>query len=560
MSSNHRVAGTLVLTLLLLVLPLQAHDRQAAREAFRRALSYHEALLGRDESQRTLKEYSRALFLYRTVVDEDPTYGACDDALYSIATLYEEMARRFQQDTYRQRAIYYYEFVAREYPLTKHRRPALERAADLKAPKPAPRQEASTPSPAAPQRRPEVPDPSLAGVQDVRYWSNEDYTRVVIELDREVGFNKQILSDPDRIYFDLQGVHLDRSFQEKKYPVNDLFIQQLRVAQNRPGVVRVVLDFEEISSHTVFALYDPFRIVIDTRGGRRSPEDRQATAESPESTPEVAASASAILMPSSPVVPASNLDGDRSLTRVLGLKVSRVVIDPGHGGKDTGTVGPSGLREKDLVLSVSLKLKALLEQRLGTEVVLTRDSDRFVPLDERTAIANQVRADLFVSIHANSSNHRTVTGIETFFLNFTSNSDEREVASRENAGSQKNIRDLENLLRQIALGDFNEESQDLAQTVQTGLHSALGKHRPLPNRGVKKAPFIVLINLNMPGILTEIEFISNPEAETYLKNDSGQMQVAEGLFLGIKEYLNSLGVVPPTAQASASEVEPPAED
>ena len=221
------------------------------------------------------------------------------------------------------------------------------------------------------------------------------------------------------------------------------------------------------------------------------------------------------------------------------------MIDPGHGGRDSGTIGRNGLKEKDLVLAVSHQLKRLLEERLGTEVVLTRENDRFIPLEERTAIANHLSADLFISIHANSSRDRKVSGVETFFQGFTTNHDEREVASRENASSQKNIRDLEDLLKRIALGDYNEESRDFAQVIQDTFYSEIRPQRPrFQDRGVKKAPFIVLINLNMPGILLEIGFISNPSAEGYLKKKQGQEAVAEAIYTGVEKYFRALGAVP----------------
>ncbi|MDA2933283.1 N-acetylmuramoyl-L-alanine amidase [Acidobacteria bacterium AH-259-D05] len=538
---THRIIGSILLTILLASAAVSAWDRQAARLAYKKAREYHDQLLVSPGSEQSLKRYRRAIFLYRTVIDHDPTYGASDDALYAVATLYDEMASRFGGDLYRQRAIYYYDFMAREYPLTKHRKPALERAALLK------RDSGTAPKAAASSKEQGV-ETKLATVSEIRYWSNEDYTRVVIQLDREVEFRKHILSDPDRIYFDLQGARLQQNLRGKTYPVNDLFLKQLRVAQNRSTVVRVVLDFEQINKHTVFALYDPFRIVIDTRGTELQKAvlpDAGGTAETANSASSLEPTAEAAEAARvTPVIPSSNLGGDRSLTRVLGLKVGRVVIDPGHGGRDTGTIGPSGLKEKDLVLAVSLRLKDLLEEQLGTDVVLTRTSDVFVPLEERTAIANQIRADLFVSVHANSSRNRRISGVETFFLNFSSNADEREVASRENAGSQKNIRDLEDLLRQIALGDYNEESKDLAHVVQESLHRQMKGHRSVVrNRGVKKAPFIVLINLNMPGILAEVGFISNPADEKYFKDQDGQNKTAEALYEGIEKYLRSLGTI-----------------
>jgi N-acetylmuramoyl-L-alanine amidase len=544
--SGHRALTVGLFLILAISSSVYGRDRPAAREAYTKARQYHDQLLQTPESDPNLqRKYSRAIYLYRTVIDHDPTYSACDDSLYAMGMLYEEMAKRFKNERHRDLAVYYYQFVADQYPLTKHKKPALERAKRLLQPEP---------PPAARKSRPN----GLANVSEIRYWSNEDYTRVVVQLDREIEFRKHILSNPDRIYFDLQDTRLRSALNGKTYPVNDVFIKQVRVAQNTPDMVRLVLDFEKINKHTVFALYDPFRIVIDTLGGRRPP--RPQVAERTVKTEEAVLSLetgtdTAVRVSETPIIPASNLDGDRSLTRVLGLKVSRVVIDPGHGGGDTGTIGPSGLKEKDLVLSVSKRLKILVEERLGTDVVLTRNTDKFVALEERTAIANQLGADLFISVHANSSKYRQVSGVETFFLNLTSNAEEREVASRENAGSQRNIRDLEDLLKQIALGDYNEESKDLAQTIQQSLYSEVKSHHPiLRNRGVKKAPFIVLINLNMPGILTEVGFISNPSEEKYFTGKQGQDQVAEALYKGIEKYFRSLGTLPSQSTANMSGV------
>ena len=535
--SGHRAISVGLFLILAIFTSVYGRDRPAAREAYKKARQYHDQLLQTPDSDRNLqRKYSRAIYLYRTVIDHDPTYSACDDALYAMGTLYEEMAKRFTSDRYHDLAVYYYEFVADQYPLTRHKKLALERAKRLQHPEVA-----------APEAK-KSPQTGLANVSEIRYWSNEAYTRVVVQLDREIEFRKHVLSNPDRIYFDLQGTRLKSALNGKTYPVNDVFIKQVRVAQNTPDMVRLVLDFEKINKHTVFALYDPFRIVIDTLGGRPPPATLQAT-ERTVKTEEAVLSLetgtdTAVRISETPIVPSSNLNGDRSLTRVLGLKVGRVVIDPGHGGGDTGTIGPSGLKEKDLVLALSKRLKMLLEERLETDVVLTRNTDKFVPLEERTAIANQLRADLFISVHANSSRIRRVSGVETFFLNLASSAEEREVASRENAGSQRNIRELEDLLKQIALGDYNEESSDLAQIVQQSLYSELKNHHPiLRNRGVKKAPFIVLINLNMPGILTEVGFISNPAEEKYFTGEKGQDEVAEALYKGVEKYFLSLGTI-----------------
>ena len=522
---------------LLIVQTAVARDRKAAREAYQSALDYHEWLTSQPKNSRTLKHYQRSIFLFRRVIDHDPTFGACDDSLYFIATLFDERAERFGSATDLNRAIYYYEFVVREYPLTRFKSQATLRAEVL-------RNQREGKPPAGDES---TPTKDLASLSEVRYWSNKDYTRVVIQLDREVSFKKSVLSNPDRIYFDLEGVVLDPEFVDRTYDVNGLFIRQIRVAENRPNIVRIVLDFERVNNHTVFALYDPYRIVIDTRG-----DPREGAATDSQTADGVAGNSS--LSGADPgsdnpvagdISPSPTHRGDWTLTRTLGLKVGRVVIDPGHGGKDTGTIGPTGLREKDLVLDIAHRLKDRLEEGLATEVILTREDDRFVPLEERTAIANQNSADLFISIHANASRHRGVSGVETYVLDFARSAAEREIAGRENASSQRNIRELENLLKQIAAEDYNQESRDLAHVIQKGLVTDLSPQMSAPHdRGVKQAPFIVLIGSNMPSILTEIGFLSNPSDERYFSKEEARNQVAGALYRGVEAYFRSLGGVP----------------
>jgi N-acetylmuramoyl-L-alanine amidase len=240
--------------------------------------------------------------------------------------------------------------------------------------------------------------------------------------------------------------------------------------------------------------------------------------------------------------PTSN--GDRSLIRALGLKIGKIVIDPGHGGHDTGTIGPNGLLEKDLVLDVSRRLGKLLEARLGAEVVFTRRDDTFIPLETRTSIANQEQADLFVSVHANSSHDPDARGVETYYLNFTSSPEALDVAARENAASDKDIHELQDLVKKIALKEKIEESREFASDVQQSLHSGLAaKTSGVRDRGVKKAPFVVLIGANMPSILAEISYISNPGDEKRLKSPDYRQRIAESLYRGISHYVNGLGGV-----------------
>jgi N-acetylmuramoyl-L-alanine amidase len=230
-------------------------------------------------------------------------------------------------------------------------------------------------------------------------------------------------------------------------------------------------------------------------------------------------------------------DGTRSLVRSLGLKLSRVVIDAGHGGHDTGTIGPDGFTEKELVLDVAARLKTLIENELGAEVVMTRSDDTFVPLESRTAIANQQAADLFISIHANSSRVRSVRGVETYYLNFTSSREALETASRENAASERSIHELQDLVKKIMLRDKVDESRDLAQHID---HAMAARKGSSMDRGVKQAPFVVLIGANMPSILAEVCFISNPQDEKNVKTPDARQAIAVSLFEGVKSYAESL--------------------
>jgi len=247
---------------------------------------------------------------------------------------------------------------------------------------------------------------------------------------------------------------------------------------------------------------------------------------------------------------APTASGDRSLIRALGLKIGKIVVDAGHGGHDTGTIGPNGLMEKDLVLDVALKLGKLLESRMGAEVVYTRDDDTFIPLETRTAVANKEQADLFISIHANSSSDSSARGVETYYLNFTSSRDALEVAARENAVSEKSIHELQDLVKKIALKEKIEESREFAGDVERSLYSGLSVKSPgLHNRGVKKAPFVVLIGANMPSILAEVSFISNPTDERKLKTEEYRQRVAESLYKGISKYVAGLSGVKVASQA-----------
>jgi len=246
-------------------------------------------------------------------------------------------------------------------------------------------------------------------------------------------------------------------------------------------------------------------------------------------------------------------DGQRSLIRTLGLKIGKIVVDAGHGGHDTGTIGPRGLMEKDLVLDVSLRLGKLLQNKLGADVVFTRNDDTFVPLETRTAIANKEEADLFISVHANSSRDPSARGVETYYLNFTSSQDALEVAARENAVSEASIHELQDLVKKIALKEKIEESREFAGDVQKALHTGLStRGNSMRDRGVKKAPFIVLIGANMPSVLAEISFVSNPKDEKKLQAPDYRQKIAESLYRGISEYIRGLSGVKVASASTAA--------
>ena len=234
-------------------------------------------------------------------------------------------------------------------------------------------------------------------------------------------------------------------------------------------------------------------------------------------------------------------DGQRSLVRTLGLKINRIVVDAGHGGHDSGTLGPGGIQEKDVVLDVALRLGALLKQKLGADVIYTRDDDTFIPLETRTAIANKAQADLFISVHANSSSDPSARGVETYYLNFTTSADALETAARENAVSDESIHQLSDLVKKIALQDKINESREFASDVQQSLYSGLEEgNSGLKDRGVKKAPFVVLIGANMPSILAEISFLTNPDDAHELRDPKYRERIAESLYRGVSRYVGSL--------------------
>jgi N-acetylmuramoyl-L-alanine amidase len=721
-----RLGAALLLALLPLVsAAARVHHNDAwARQEFAKAESTREALNGRPAAERTRHEYQRAIDAYRRVYFGDPTSSKADPSVVATAELMVEMGRRFDDDKVLRGAVDEYRFLRKEYPGSKYRCDALftigeiykddlndakearaafaeflhryprnrlaedarsamkeidDEAAAMERPAPKaehkPKANASanagnantnpnTNDEAAEAAKNEIARRNaLPRVTGVRHWSTPDYTRVAIDVEQEVKFDSQRISNPDRIFFDLRDTKLASTLVGKTFDVDDGFLKKVRVAEFQPGRTRIVLEVDNLASYDAFLLPDPYRLIIDIHGkqsqpspsakadetqvdvpanpkpapveidipavagnadphlaGSAKPKPKSTTGTgvtkttvavqgsnrripktivnaddsaddaadddadheakngaddgapakppAPSLSPSASSSSSASVASHSPrrKKPGSaaasdtadlrpdareatrearpTASGNRSLTRALGLKIGKIVIDPGHGGHDTGTIGPNGLQEKDLVLDVAKRLGRLLEARLGAEVIYTRQDDTFIPLETRTAIANREQADLFISIHANSSRDSDARGVETYYLNFTSSPEALEVAARENAVSEKSIHELQDLVKKIALKEKIEESREFAGDVQQSLYGGLALNNDgIRNRGIKKAPFIVLIGANMPSILAEISFVSNPTDERRLGTAEHRQRIAESLYRGVSKYVGGLSGV-----------------
>ena len=401
-------------------------------------------------------------------------------------------------------------------------------------------------------------------VTAVRFWTLSEVTRIAIETNGEFRFRSDRLANPDRLFFDLLGTKPRMAAKGVHTTlVGDKLLKRIRVAETQRGMTRVVLDLESGVDFTASQLSNPDRLMVELRpaapAGSRAislntpaPErPKPAEPEAPPPAPAVLEKSTVLEKPVIEEKPAApppvalaakrTSSGNRTLIRALGLKVGRVVIDPGHGGVDHGSTGPGGLMEKELVLDVAQRLGALIEERLGSEVIYTRSNDTFVRLENRTELANEKNADLFLSIHANSSQYPAVSGVETYYLNLSSTRDALDLASRENAGSQKSIHELSEIIEKITKHDKAEESREFAGKMQAALYSAATRSNPTAkNRGVKKAPFVVLIGAAMPSILAEIGFVSNSREEALLKKPDHRQRLAEALYRGLARYAETL--------------------
>jgi len=422
--------------------------------------------------------------------------------------------------------------------------------------------------------------------------------RVTIEIDREVPHRAERLDHPPRLFFDFAPSRPSAAVADGTFNFSDDVVREVRVGVHPAQTTRVVIDLEGVRHYSVFELYDPYRLVVDCE---RAPPADAAAADSPPSRPPLAAqpwaTASltlpapvagqlppadpvAVLPPSAappspaaprgapaqpragpppvvetPAPPATNRGGGYSLARQLGLGVSRIVIDPGHGGADPGAKG-QGITEAQVVLDVALRMEQLLARDPSVDVVLTRRTDEFVSLEERTALANRAQADLFLSIHVNAHRSGSINGVETYYLNFAKTAEAAAVAARENAAAGMSMGNLPDLVKAIALNTKQDESKDLAALVQQAMVRRLStRDRTLRDLGVKSAPFVVLIGAGMPSVLVEIGFITNGQQARLLRDPAYRQRIAEALFDSIKRYQTTLkagGTVQPAVPRSPS--------
>jgi len=497
------------------------------------AQGYHR-LYDASPDERNLKAAQK---YYRMLVQEMPDSPLADDSQYLLGIIYLEQDPAQAYLEFVKVGIYFPggDMQPRASEKAEQLKQQLSSAKEQKQGQPAdaapafafasgsaaaPSLPSNTPNPAA------TPDvrPKRTQLNSIQHWAGKDYTRVALYVSEPVVFERHDLPAepkiglPDRIYVDLKNCRLNSKL-DKNISIEDRFLRRVRVVQYDPTQVRVALDLDAMKSYKIFSLADPYRVIIDVQG--IEPEPVKA------------------LQPKQVVIPKGSQTS--TLARQLGLQVGTIVLDPGHGGKDKGAISPNGLYEKDIVLGIAKRLKRNLEITTGCKVILTRTDDRFLTLEERTAIANAQKADLFVSLHINAHEDRNLHGTETYYLNLSNDKESARVAALENATSTRRISDLENILKDIMLNTKINESAKLAKTVQSNLIASLQKnYDSIRDLGVKQAPFYVLLGAEMPSILIETAFITNKTEEKRLQDKNFQQSLVSGISSGIGSYIRQM--------------------
>lgn len=490
--------------------------------------------------QKQRDQWFKAIHAYRQVLQTEPGGPLAPAALYGLARGYAGMHKWSHNSVDRLQSQKAFQELIESYPESSYAQKArTEQGADASPPA-----DADTDGDEITQvirgadldmaqasnsvRNASAQQPAI--VESLRFWSNPRYTRVVIDANADTIFTYRELREdrsigkPQRIYIDVHNSRLSQNLQ-KVMPINDNLLSDARAGQFSADTVRVVVDIKSSQTFKIFSLKNPFRIVLDVWGVESGTVVANTAPEEPKSE-----AGKTEKLPTSAIV------------KQLALGVRRIVIDPGHGGKDYGAPGAvKGVHEKQVVLQIGQRLAKKIRTELQCEVIMTRDSDTYLSLEERTAIANTQNADLFISIHTNASPDPRAYGIETFILNLATDDEAIRVAARENATSAKNISDLDSILQDLMQNAKVSESTRLASYVQQGILNRLKKkYDNTRSKGVKKAPFYVLLGAQMPSILVETSFISNPQECRRLLTDDYQERLCQGIVDAIKRYIEDI--------------------
>ena len=486
-----------------------------------------------------LRRIRAAAASYEDIARQFPRSGYSDNALWQAAVLSADAFWQFGDSQDRATANRLFARARAEFPTSS----LIPRIAS----------HTSRLAGAAPSARADA----TATLRAIRREVLPDALRITLELEREATFIEERLEAPARVSLDLRDTRAVDALQDATITFPDDVVRQARVGRQPGNRTRVVFDLQGAARHSVYSLYNPYRVVIDFERTEAAAKNLAPVRTAPPSPKPVPVTRTPAVAPPTPArkaaVPdagappstaAANAAGGFSLSRQLGLGVARVVIDPGHGGRDPGAQ-IRDLDEAEVVLDIALELERMLVKEPNVEVVLTRRTNAYVPLEERTAIANKAGADLFLSIHVNASANQAARGFETYFLNFAPNSEAEALAARENAGSARTMSSLPEIVKAIALNNKIDESRDFASMVQKSLQERLRRTDPAArNLGVKQAPFMVLVGATMPSVLVEVSFLTNRNEASLLRSESHRRRLAEALFAGIMNYQRSLKKTP----------------
>ena len=541
-----------------LIQPLQSMAR-TAKDAYFEAEACYNELLKSPPKQKYRKNWLRCIEKFQGVYKKNPQGSWAAAGMYMSGVLYGALYRHSKHDIDRKEALDIFERVLKRFPKSRYSKKAADTLQKIKQARRAAKDSRETdviselirkssrpgygPSPY--KGKTGLPGNSVTGV---RFWSNPTYTRVVVDAKSETEYTHRLLrKDPSinvahqRLYIDLKNTRLGKKIP-KFIPIHDNLLLDVRAGQYQKDLVRVVIDLKSFRDYKIFSLKNPFRIVIDVWGTKEpklaKAKPKPATgklSQVPKTKPQPKKDRAKSKKPTTKVPKGA-------LARQLALGVRKIVIDPGHGGRDYGAPGYlKGVHEKKVVMAIARRLARKIRAELKCEVIMTRTKDRYLTLEERTAIANTKNADLFISIHANSHRDRRAYGIETYFLNLATDEESIRVAARENATSTKNISDLQTILNDLMQNAKVNESSRLAAHIQESIHKHLKKkYSRVKNKGVKQAPFYVLLGARMPAVLVETSFISNARECKRLINPKYQEQVSAGIVQGIRNYIKSI--------------------